>query len=261
MPDILRSQPNGNGSAVVDECADLAALSVTICKEHEAAALSLSYALEHAMACGDALLKAKPVVGPHGAWLPWLERLEPRGGPAVRMAQNYMRLAENRAVLTAAANTKQRFAFGTVRGALALIRQPRPSLAAPRSKSPPAAGKTSKLTRHDVLAWFGTASVAERQRLFDGLGSRIVAAAIPLNWNMRLASAGEGVDRITQLPIGRRRRRNSGRPTSHASRSLNCSRPSLVSSGSKSRIGSTGCAPHRPSRSLRSFTIRGGAHA
>jgi hypothetical protein len=175
-------------SAVVDGRADLATLSATICKEHEAATLSLSCALEHAMACGDALLKAKPTAGPHGTWLAWLERLEPQGGPSVRMAQNYMRLAENRAALAAAANTKQRFALGTVRGALALIRQPRPSLTAPRSKSPPSAGKAPKQTRHDVLAWFGTAPVVEHQRLFDGLGSRVVAAAIPPDWNMRLVA-------------------------------------------------------------------------
>src|SRR5262249_5706280 len=148
------------------------------------------------MACGDALLKAKSAIGPHGTWLAWLERLEPQSGPSVRMAQNYMRLAENRATLAAAANTQQRFVFGTVRGALALIRRPRPSLAAPCPKSPPSAGKASKLTRHDVFAWFGTAAVAEHQRLFDALGSHVVAAAIPPHWNRWLASAGESVDQI-----------------------------------------------------------------
>src|SRR5262249_39762049 len=188
MHDIIGFSSVHKNSAAVDERADLAALSTTICKEHEAAAFSLSDALEHAMACGDALLKAKSAAGPHGTWLAWLERLEPQGGPSARMAQNYMRLAENRATLEAAANTKQRFAFGTVRGALALIRHPRPSLAAPRPKSPPSAGKAPKLTRHDVFAWFGTAPVAEHQHLFDSLGSRVVAAAIPPHWNMRLAS-------------------------------------------------------------------------
>jgi len=197
MHDIIGFSSVHKNSAAVDERADLAALSTTICKEHEAAAFSLSDALEHAMACGDALLKAKSAAGPHGTWLAWLERLEPQGGPSARMAQNYMRLAENRATLEAAANTKQRFAFGTVRGALALIRHPRPSLAAPRPKSPPSAGKAPKLTRHDVFAWFGTAPVAEHQHLFDSLGSRVVAAAIPPHWNMRLASAEESVGQIT----------------------------------------------------------------
>jgi len=197
MHDIIGFSSVHKNSAAVDERADLAALSTTICKEHEAAAFSLSDALEHAMACGDALLKAKSAAGPHGTWLAWLERLEPQGGPSARMAQNYMRLAENRATLEAAANTKQRFAFGTVRGALALIRQPRPSHAAPRPKSPPSAGKALKLTRHDVFAWFGAAPVVEQQRLFDGLGSRVVAAAIPPNWNMRLLPAEESVGQIT----------------------------------------------------------------
>jgi hypothetical protein len=197
MHDIIGFSSVHKNSAAVDERADLAALSATICKEHEAAALSLSYALEHAMACGDALLKAKPAAGPHGTWLAWLKRLELQGGPSARMAQNYMRLAENRAMLAAAANTKQRFALGTVRGALALIRHPRPSLATPRSKSPSSAGKAPKLTRHDVLAWFGTAPVVEHQHLFDSLGSRVVAAAIPPHWNMRLACAEESVGQIT----------------------------------------------------------------
>ena len=202
MHDIVGFSSVHKNSAAADERTDLAALSVTICKEHEAAVCSLSYGLEHAMACGDALLKAKSAAGPHGSWLAWLERLEPQGGPAVRMAQNYMRLAENRAVLTAAANTKQRFVFGTVRGALALIRHPRPSRATPRSKSPSSAGKVPKLTRHDVLAWFGTAPVVEHQHLFDSLGSRVVAAAIPPNWNMRLASAHEARQRQVAPLLG-----------------------------------------------------------
>jgi hypothetical protein len=182
----------------IDGCTDLAALVATICKEHEAAALSLSYALEHAMACGDALSRARPAVGPHGTWLAWLERLEPQGGPAVRMAQNYMRLAENRATLAVAANTK-RVSYLSVRGALALIRQPRSPLAAPRSKSPPSAGKTPKLTRHDVFTWFSTASVVEHQRLFDSLGARVVAAAIPPDWSMRLVSAEESDGQVAPL--------------------------------------------------------------
>jgi hypothetical protein len=39
----------------------------------------------------------------------------------------------------------------------------------------------------------------EHQRLFDGLGSRVLAAAIPPDWNMRLASAEESVGQITAL--------------------------------------------------------------
>jgi hypothetical protein len=192
-------------SAPVDERGDLTALVATICKEHEATVLGLSYALEHAMACGDALLRARPAVGPHGTWLPWLERLEPQGGPAVRMAQNYMRLAENRATLAAAANTK-RVSYLSIRGALALIRQPRPPFAAPRLKSPPLAGRTPKLTRHDVLAWFGTAPVVEHQRLFDDLGSRVVAAAIPSSWSLTLVPAEESGGQIPALRAGAQQR-------------------------------------------------------
>ena len=77
----------------------------------------------------------------------------------------------------------------------------------PSKKTPPVTGQiphargisnrtAQKLTRHDVFAWFGTAPVVEHQRLFDSLGSRVVAAAIPPDWNMRLASAGESVGQI-----------------------------------------------------------------
>src|SRR5262249_29690920 len=166
MHDIIGFSSVHKNSAAVDERAGLAALSATICKEHEAAALSLSYALEHAMACGDALLKAKPAAGPHGTWLAWLERLEPQGGPSVRMAQNYMRRAETRGARAAAENTNRLSAWGAGRAALALTRPPRPPRAPPRSKPPPPAGKAPKLPRHDVLAWFGTAPVVEHQHLF-----------------------------------------------------------------------------------------------
>jgi hypothetical protein len=78
----------------------------------------------------------------------------------------------------------------------------------PSKKTPPVTGQiphargisnrtAQKLTRHDVFAWFGTAPVVEHQRLFDSLGSRVVAAAIPQYWNMRLASVGESVGQIT----------------------------------------------------------------
>jgi len=85
-------------------------------------------------------------------------------------------------------------------------KQPATKLLRPK-KTSPATGqipharaipnKAQKLTRHDVFAWFGTASVVEHQRLFDDLGARVVAAAIPPYWNMRLASAGESVGQIT----------------------------------------------------------------
>src|SRR5262249_18972057 len=153
MHDIIGFSSVHKNSAAVDERADLAALSATICKEHEAAALSLSYALEHAMACGDALLKAKPAAGPHGTWLAWLKRLGLQGGPSARRAKNYRRLAKTRAMGAAAKNTNRRSAWGAARGPLALTRPPRPSLAPPPSKPPPPAGKAPKQPRHDVLAW------------------------------------------------------------------------------------------------------------
>jgi len=180
--------------------ADMAALVVTICKEHAAAVLGSSYTLEHAMAAGDALRKLQDAL-PHGQWLPTLKRLEEhQGGPSVRMAQNYMRLAENRVVL-AVANTKQRFVFGTVRGALRLLSSSKAPPAAPQKHARRTA-KASSATRFDAHAWWALASLDDRQRFVDGIGGRALAEAIPPNWNLKLVPAGESVG---QLALKQRR--------------------------------------------------------
>jgi hypothetical protein len=66
------------------------------------------------------------------------------------------------------------------------IRPTRPPSVASRSKPPSPPGKALKLTRHDVVGWFNTASVKECQRVLHGLGSRKVATFIPPAWDMLL---------------------------------------------------------------------------
>jgi hypothetical protein len=106
-----------------------------------------------------------------------------------------MTIARGRAVLEA---NPTRGADLTLTAALKLL---------PSKKTSPVTGQiphargvsnrnAQKLTRHDVFGWFGTVFVAEHQRLFDSLGSRVVAAAIPPAWNMRLVSAEESVGQI-----------------------------------------------------------------
>src|SRR5262249_49158176 len=115
----------------------------------------------------------------------WLERLEQQDGPSVRMAQNYMRLAEARTTL--AANT-QRVSYLSVRGALSLLKTSKANRQrvavlrnAPREKA-------QKLTRYDAIGWWSLASVVERQQFIDCIGSHALAAAIPAHWNMTLVA-------------------------------------------------------------------------
>ena len=69
--------------------------------EHLAVREAARLGIEHAMKCGDLLIKAKPQV-PHGQWLPWLEEC----GFGDRTAQLYMRLARNRAELESKLESK-----------------------------------------------------------------------------------------------------------------------------------------------------------
>src|SRR5262249_17766822 len=171
---------------------NLIALAAAVRTAHAAAMLATTNLIEHMLAAGDALIAAKAAVG-HGNWLSWLkEECDLRE----RQAQKDMTLARGRAVLEA---NPTHGADLTLTAALKLLLS---------KKTPPATGQiphargisnrnAPKLTRHDVFAWFGTASVVEHQHLFDGLGSRVVAAAIPPYWNMRLVPAGESVGQIT----------------------------------------------------------------
>ena len=167
---------------------NLIALAAAVRTAHAGVMLAATNLIEHMLAAGDALIAAKATVG-RGNWLSWLRE---ECDLSERQAQKYMTIARGRAVLEA---NPPRGADLTLTAALKLL---------PSKKTPPVTGQiprtrgisnrnAPKLTRHDVFAWFGTASVVEHQRLFDGLGSRVVAAAIPSHWNMRLVSAEESV--------------------------------------------------------------------
>jgi hypothetical protein len=92
----------------------LADLAARIQQEHAAVAGALKTSLVHAMAAGDLLIQAKTQV-PHGQWLPWLRN---HCQVSERMAQRYIRLARNRAVIEAKCDTVSDLG---VRGALNLI--------------------------------------------------------------------------------------------------------------------------------------------
>ena len=95
----------------------LADLAHRIKAEHEAVGRALKRGLEHAIAAGELLIEAKSQLK-HGQWLPWLDSC----GVSERMAQRYIRLARNRAVIEA--NPTPVSDLG-IRGALDLISIPR----------------------------------------------------------------------------------------------------------------------------------------
>jgi hypothetical protein len=108
---------------------DLDALAATANVEHHAYETTQA-ALAHAIAAGDALRKAKELVGQHGTWLAWVRE---HCDFTERTAQRYMRLA---------ANATRVSDLGTVREALATLADPSaPGLDAPRRPDPTAAGR------------------------------------------------------------------------------------------------------------------------
>ena len=165
---------------------DLSVFAATAIKEHEAVTTGLKYALQHAMAAGDALIQAKTGLR-HGQWLPWLERH--CADISERSARNYMTIAAARGTVLAAKSAT--LADLSVRGALGLIKQANRS---PRSSRPRSRSQQSRkvsaptISRHDVVGWWSSAPVVERQRFIDGVGARALVAAIPAHWNMTLAT-------------------------------------------------------------------------
>jgi len=176
--------------SVVDERADLAALAATVCKEHEATVLGLRFALEHAMAAGDALLKAKAALKEkygHGHWLSWLKHQ--CNNLSERTARNYMAIAAGRTTVLEA--NRQRVADLSVRGALDLLKQQRqPSAGGIRTSR---ANPKQPTVAFGGLAWLTRAPLEERRHAFDGAGARVIAEAIPPSWEMTLARNGASV--------------------------------------------------------------------
>jgi hypothetical protein len=175
--------------------AELDQLANTIRREHEAVVTGARATLEHALAVGDALLKAKAALA-HGEWLSWLKR---HCAFSERMARNYMAIATGRATLKSAT-----IADLGVCGALALLknRPQRGRGTGSRSTTAPKSPKTTSdfYAFSFVMAWWSAAPLAERRRFIDGIGSRGVNEAIPPQWNMRLMPAGASSDEIARQP-------------------------------------------------------------
>jgi hypothetical protein len=85
--------------------------------EHAAVVGSLRQGLEHALNAGALLGEARRQLR-HGEWLPWLKSC----GIEERTAQRYLKLAKNRALIEAKADTMSDL---SITGALALIAVPR----------------------------------------------------------------------------------------------------------------------------------------
>lgn len=145
-------------------------------------------ALQHAMAAGDALIQAQTGLR-HGQWLPWLKRH--CSDISERTARNYMTIAAARGTVLAAKSAT--VADLSIRAALGLIRQAKgsPRSSRPRSQSwsqQSRKGPAPAVSRHDVIGWWSSAPVVDRQRFIDSIGRRALAVAIPAHWNMRLAA-------------------------------------------------------------------------
>jgi hypothetical protein len=108
---------NGQAGTLLDLAAQIEA-------EHQAAVGASRTALEHAVRCGELLIRAKSEIG-HGDWIEWLEvncSVRPR------TAQVYMRLARELPKLSE--ENAQRVAHLTVRDAVVAVSQTTASIAA-----------------------------------------------------------------------------------------------------------------------------------
>ena len=92
----------------------LAALAEKVRNADQRARLSMSHALDAALDAGDALIAARRLVA-HGGWADWLGQ---HCGVSIRMANNYIRLAENRALIDA---NRKRVSEMSIRAALKLL--------------------------------------------------------------------------------------------------------------------------------------------
>jgi hypothetical protein len=125
-PSKVKSADIMSGQAV-----RLADLTAEIQIEHEAVIGSFKSGFDHAVRCGELLIKAKKIVD-HGCWLPWL-----KANPWIssRTASDYMRLAANRSVIEAKSAES---ADLTIQSALRLLAPPKsePIIPTPSSTLP-----------------------------------------------------------------------------------------------------------------------------
>jgi hypothetical protein len=165
------------------EIDDLHALAKAV-REHRAASVNAAENfLEHALAAGDALIRAKAQVK-HGEWLPWLKLCD----LSADKAERYMKLARHRAELNSA-----RVRNLTLNAALELVVKK-------KKVDGPKAKKFRPATHFDALVWWSSAPPESRSRFIDGVGLKPLLAAIPPSWRREAEQAiGPVSSRATTL--------------------------------------------------------------
>src|SRR5262249_32853312 len=138
------SRANFKLSAEID---DLDALARAVRDHLQASVTAAQNFLEHALAAGDVLIRAKEQVK-HGDWLPWLKSCD----LSADTAERYMKLARHRAELNSA-----RVRNLSLSAALKLVAKKKPVERAKAKKSSPA-------THFDALVWWSSASPEARSR-------------------------------------------------------------------------------------------------
>jgi hypothetical protein len=173
----------------------LPALAAAVRKAHAGVTLAAANMVGHALTAGDALIAAKAALEADVGYGHWLKWLKSECDLSEDRAERYMRIARGRAILE---TDSARVRNLSLAAALRLL----PSSDKPTkgSKSQPESEKPTKAaTSFDAaLAWWSAASLEERRRFIDGVGSRPLAAAIPPDWSTMLMPIGT-TDRIASL--------------------------------------------------------------
>ena len=156
------SRANFKATAEID---DLDALAEEVRKHLQASAAAAQNFLEHALAAGDALIRAKERVK-HGDWLKWLKSCD----LSADTAERYLKLARHRTELNSA-----RVWNLSLSAALKLVVKKKPV-------DGPKANKCRPATHFDALVWWSSASPEARSRFIDGVGLKPLIAAIPPSW-------------------------------------------------------------------------------
>jgi hypothetical protein len=191
---------------------DLAGLAGTVRTALANATRAGAVMLEHFLTVGDALIAAKDKAG-YGNWLTWLRNECDLSEDA---AERYMQLARGRAHLDSA-----RVRNLSLTGALRLIKEAEPSRAQQQAPAiRPARNTKGFYAFSDAMAWWAGASIADRRRFINSIGSHGLAEAIPPDWNMRLTRDGDNAGAINAGEIARRDN-SSFRPSTVASLRIN----------------------------------------
>src|SRR5262249_31042164 len=174
------SRANFKATAEID---DLDALAKEVCKHLQGSGAAAQNFLEHALAAGDALIRAKEQVK-HGDWLKWLKSCD----LSADTAERYMKLARHRAELNSAGVRNL-----SLSAALKLVAKKKP-VDGPKAK------KSRPVTHSDALVWWSSASPEARSRFIDGVGLKPLLAAIPPSWRREAKQAiGPVSSRATRL--------------------------------------------------------------